>query len=167
MTSTNLNRRAFLRGRSSKFDLGAIRPPWSIEISQFAERCTRCDECIKACPENILFRGDGGYPEVNFQHGECTFCSHCADACQAKAFKVKHTDPKDAWQLNVSIKDSCLSLNAVVCRACGDSCPEGAIRFSLQVGGISSPEIDSETCTGCGECLYVCPKNAVLVQNSN
>ena len=173
MESTNLNRRLFLRGKPPKVESNAIRPPWSIEASQFVEQCERCDKCIEVCPEKILFRGEGGYPEVDFKRGECTFCTECADACEANVFhyikskKSHQPSPAidNAWHLNVSIKPNCLSINAIVCRACGDNCGEQAIHFQLQVGGISIPEISEDKCTGCGACLSVCPELAVSIQN--
>ena len=173
MIKTDLSRRAFLRGKPPKVASNAIRPPWTIEASKFVEQCTRCDECISLCPEKILFRGDGGYPEVDFKRGECTFCAKCADACKAGAFHCFKSDtphdicadPNKAWNLDVTINSNCLSINAVVCRACGDSCYEQAIRFKLQVGGVSIPIIDDDSCTGCGECLSICPKNAVSIKN--
>jgi len=173
MQSTNLNRRAFLRGKSPRTKPDVIHPPWTIEAFQFIENCERCDKCIENCPEKILFRGDGGYPEVDFRRGKCTFCAKCVDVCEAKTFHYFKSDepheicskPDKAWNLNVSIKPNCLSINAIVCRICGDNCEQQAIRFRLQLGGVSIPEIDNDSCTGCGECLYVCPENAVSVQN--
>ncbi len=168
MESTNLQRRAFLRGKSPRLEPNAIHPPWSLETSAFIEKCTRCDECISACPEKILKKGDGGYPEVNFIAGECTFCAKCVEACDSGAFKKTATKgddlkPEDAWNLNITFKENCLSLNAVICRACGDHCDEQAIQFKLKLGGISEPQVDHEECTGCGACVSVCPVHAVKI----
>ena len=136
---------------------------------RFIESCERCDDCITACPENILVRGDGGFPEVNFKLGECTFCTQCAQSCQAGSiqnfYSNLHSDSSSnrysiaakAWNLDVSISSKCLSLNAVVCRACGDNCEPQAIRFQLKVGGISEPQITAEDCTGCGACPFCLP----------
>jgi ferredoxin-type protein NapF len=166
MPSPDFNRRAFLRGESPTFKSSAIRPPWTVELARFIDNCERCDECIKACPENILFRGDGGYPEINFTLGECTFCGKCADICKADAFHSGERDIKNAWSWYANVKPSCLSLNAIVCRACGDNCEEDAIRFQLQVGGKAIPLIDTDECTGCGACLFVCPENAISMLNN-
>jgi len=171
MQTTNLKRRAFLRGKSPRLEPDTIRPPWAIEASQFIEKCIRCDDCITACPEKIINRGDGGYPEINFLKGECTFCSKCADACEAGAFRNRSTEKLDSsiqsskpWTLQVSFATTCLSLNAVVCRSCSDNCDEQAINFKLKLGGISEPLFTQEVCTGCGACVSVCPVRAVQIK---
>jgi ferredoxin-type protein NapF len=134
-------------------------------VAAFVDTCTRCDDCITVCPQQILQRGDGGYPEISFRNGECTFCGQCADACKAKAFLPDERTPHTAWSLSVSIKPSCLSLNGVVCRTCGDHCDDRAIRFQLQTRAVAIPRISQESCTGCGACFSVCPVNAVAIQN--
>jgi len=175
MQTTDLKRRAFLRGKSPRKESNAIRPPWAGEGNLFTDNCERCDECIQVCPEKILFRGDGGYPEVDFKRGLCTFCVECVAVCKHGAFHYFKSDepheicstPDNAWQLDVSIKPTCLSLNAIVCRACGDACDVDAIQFRLQLGGVAIPVVDNDKCTGCGGCLYICPENAVQIKNKN
>lgn len=170
MKETDLKRRAFLRGKSPRLDPDTIRPPWAISGTAFTEKCTRCDECIKACPEKIIYRGDGGYPEVSFQHKECTFCAECVSACQAGAFeKIPSNQSEEetinqAWDLQISFDSSCLSLNAIVCRACADNCDEEAINFKLKLRGFSEPQFSQKDCTGCGACISVCPVRAVKIK---
>lgn len=60
------SRRGILTGRWRKASNG-IRPPWSGDESHFLTHCTRCDACINACENNVLQRGAGGYPSVNFK----------------------------------------------------------------------------------------------------
>jgi ferredoxin len=31
-----------------------IRPPGSVEEWEFLERCIKCDQCLNACPTNVL-----------------------------------------------------------------------------------------------------------------
>ncbi len=79
------SRRGILTGRWRKASNG-IRPPWSGDESHFLTHCTRCDACINACENNILQRGAGGYPSVNFKNNECSFCYACAQACPNRYF---------------------------------------------------------------------------------
>lgn len=168
-----MSRRFFLRGqvsRSSQAIPLPIRPPWAVSESLFVESCSRCSGCISACPQGIIFIGDAGFPEVSFKQGECIFCTECVKACKTGALDASvlsqqtvHTH--QAWSLDVSIQSKCLSLNAVVCRACEDNCEPQAIRFTLKVGGISEPLVSQNDCTGCGGCVAVCPVDAVKIKS--
>lgn len=180
MSSPDMSRRLFLRGKSAASAHLVVRPPWSLPEAHFIEQCQRCDDCIAACPEKIIIHGDGGYPEVNFRLGACTFCAKCAESCDAGAFHYFDAEdsaagnddkphdicarPANAWNLKVSIRSNCLSLNAIVCRACGDHCEEQAIQFQLKPGGVSEPLISQDDCTGCGACLFVCPVDSVSIR---
>lgn len=170
MSLPDRSRRFFLRGKIAAPPPSAVRPPWAGVESAFLERCARCDDCIGSCPENILIRGDGGYPEVNFKRGECTFCGTCVDRCKTSAlsFPMYADEPeklrRDAWDLEVNFASNCLSLNAVVCRACGDNCEPRAIRFQLKTGGIAEPHLSLADCTGCGACASICPVDAILIK---
>jgi ferredoxin-type protein NapF len=59
--------------------------------------------------------------------------------------------------------ETCVELRGVVCRRCGDSCHPRAIAFRIQTGGTAHPHLASERCTGCGDCLPVCPTNAITL----
>ena len=85
MSAIHRSRRALLRGDPTPTE-PPLRPPWSVAEDIFTDVCTRCGECLAACPEKILIRGDGGFPGVDFQRGECTFCRACVDACPEPAF---------------------------------------------------------------------------------
>lgn len=163
----DISRRFFLRGqisRSSKAISTPIRPPWALDESLFIESCIRCSDCISACPQGIIFVGDAGFPEVSFKQAECTFCTSCTKICKTGALDPSVSN-QQAWDLDVSIQSNCLSLNAVVCRACGDNCETQAIRFKLKVGGISEPQISQDDCTDCGACVAVCPVDAVKIKH--
>ncbi len=158
----SINRAQFLRG-----DLHGshqvIRPPWSKTEASFVDLCQRCDECIKACPAGILLRGPGGFPHVDFSRGPCTFCHACAEACRHEAFDPRPKDETPAWNLDLSFTESCLSRQGIVCRSCSDACETAAIRFHLRIGGRSEPQVIEQLCSGCGECLAVCPNRAISI----
>ncbi|HMN74374.1 MAG TPA: 4Fe-4S dicluster domain-containing protein [Rhodoblastus sp.] len=58
------------------------------------------------------------------------------------------------------IGPACVEPRGVACRRCGEACDIGAIRFRLQRGG-AQPLLDISACTGCGDCLAVCPTSAI------
>ncbi|NJD26166.1 MAG: ferredoxin-type protein NapF [Betaproteobacteria bacterium] len=155
----NSSRRGFLRGRPRAE--GEIRPPWAIAEAEFLSACTRCSDCIVACPQGILAAGGGNYPRVDFGRGECTFCSDCVTACRPHALLRVGDDAP--WTLRARIGDTCLPRRNVECRVCGDWCGAGAIRFAPRLGGSPLPAVDDERCTGCGACVAPCPVAAIAI----
>ncbi len=142
--------------------VSALRPPWAIEESQFISRCTRCNACVGACPEQIISI-DRGYPVLHFEHGECTFCRACVECCEVQALDINTIPPLAA---KATINKTCMAQSGVECRVCGDNCESFAISFKLQVGGAAVPQIDSAECTGCGACVRNCPSRAITVIKS-
>ncbi|MCQ2429867.1 MAG: Coenzyme F420 hydrogenase/dehydrogenase, beta subunit C-terminal domain [Clostridia bacterium] len=45
----------------------------------------------------------------------------------------------------------------VLCRACSNACPAGAIRFDKESGSFLYPTIDPDKCVGCEACARACP----------
>jgi ferredoxin-type protein NapF len=153
------SRRGFLRGRPRP--RAEIRPPWALPEATFGERCTRCGDCLKACPQGILVTGDGGFPTVDFSRGECTFCGDCLSACQPAA--LVRQEQQAPWPYKALIGDACLAARHVECRVCADFCDARAIRFTPRLGGIPPPLLDPELCTGCGACVAPCPTTAIRI----
>lgn len=159
-----LSRRAFLTGQRPAA-VKTFRPPWAIAESRFLEQCTRCNECIRVCPSQLLVAGRGGFPEADFLPGNapdgCTFCTECVKACRPLALLIQ---PEQApWQQLAVIGEDCLAQQGVVCRTCGERCEVGAIRFPPRLGGVSLPQLDSAACTGCAACLADCPTHAIHI----
>lgn len=156
-----MTRAQFLSG-----DWGArrapLRPPWARAEHDFVARCTRCDECVGACPTGIIEKGRGGFPAVNFARGECTFCGKCAVACAPRA--LVRREAETPWAVAAEIGSACLALQGVVCRSCGDRCETRAIRFRLAPRAVSLPVLAGDACTGCGACVSVCPARAITMQ---
>lgn len=134
------------------------RLPWVVDEDTFVDSCTRCNKCVNACETQIIVKGDGGFPTVDFTRGECTFCTRCAEACPEMLFRPTTEQP---WDMKAQINQSCLAQNKIECRSCGDMCEVQAIRFKLQAGGVALPELDTDACNGCGACLSVCPVSAI------
>ena len=158
--SNSGSRRAFLRGQFIATPIP--RPFGAIDETRFLDLCTQCGDCARACPEGIIVKGDGGYPEVTLDETGCTFCESCIEACETGALTAG-----TPWSWRPTAKPSCLSRTGVFCRTCQDHCDEAAIRFRLRPGGRSEPEFDADLCTGCGFCIAPCPVHAIeLIQTT-
>lgn len=159
----SINRAQFLRGNFTGRH-SPVRPPWALSESEFVDICTRCKQCISACPEKILRKDNAGFPRVDFTKGECTFCGQCVTHCETTALQKQTERP--AWQLTATISAACLINQDVICSVCAEQCEVSAIRFVFQAGKVPSPEIKVDTCTGCGACFRPCPANAITFQTT-
>ena len=137
------------------------RPPWALAEQQFLDRCTRCGDCVAACPQKVLGVGDGEYPTIGFARGGCTFCGDCVTVCKPGAL-ARHDGR--ALPLLAAAADGCLSLHGTACRVCGEWCEDGAISFRLMIGGRAEVRVDAEKCSGCGACVARCPVGAITVE---
>lgn len=155
----DLSRRRWLKG-----GLAPARPsnclPWSVDWLSFTADCTRCGDCLRACPEQIIVQGDGGYPVLLFSQGECSFCGACADSCPQALFVDRELAP---WQQLATFGDACLAMQGVYCRSCQDVCEANAIKFTPRPGGISRPELVGDLCSGCGACVAPCPVQTIEI----
>lgn len=158
----DLARRGLFRGRLRVAE-PPVQLPWSVAWPQFSTGCTRCGDCLAACPEQILVNGEGGFPTVDFQLGECTFCGDCVAACKEPLFRPASETP---WQYKASIAANCLANSQVYCQRCQDSCEPRAIRFIPTLGRVPTPVIELDSCNGCGACVQDCPVGSIKVDGS-
>ncbi|WP_261817701.1 ferredoxin-type protein NapF [Vibrio gallicus] len=161
----DLSRRRLFTSGSQKNQLiyqVGTRLPWAKDDAEFVDGCTQCGKCIAACETNIIKLGAGGFPSIDFDKGECTFCEKCAEVCPEPIFRPTSTIP---WKIKATIKPSCLAIQNVECRTCSDVCEPFAIQFALQIGRVAQPKLDSNLCTGCGACVSACPVTAISMSD--
>ena len=157
-----MNRLQFLRGNYKSEP--SLRPPWSQVEDVFVDVCDRCDKCITACHNAVIKRGSAGFPEMNFASAGCDFCEACVEACPTQAIQLTDVNRLQPWIYKASINNTCFSERGIVCRSCGEVCEMRAIRFKLAVGGVAHIEFNTQDCNGCGECVSVCPANAIAIK---
>lgn len=163
-----------------------IRPPYALDELDFLIKCTRCSDCIEACPHDVLFplppkRGLQvvSTPAMDLLNKACHLCSDwpCVTACTPGALVQPAPAETDGDNENntanvplprlatASIDTTkCLPYKGPECGACAGSCP---VPNALVWDG-PLPRIDPEFCTGCAMCREVCivePK-AVLIRHS-
>jgi ferredoxin-type protein NapF len=154
-TMVDLARRRWLRGTPEP----VLRPPWALRPdAAFTSACTRCGDCIAACPQHIVAKGEAGFPVLDLRQRGCTFCGACVDTCRPKALD-RAVVPAISAQLGIGA--GCLARQRIDCRVCGDACDARALRFPPRAGGPPEPVLDPDRCTRCGQCVPVCPVQAL------
>lgn len=143
-----------------------LRPPGALPEADFLAACTRCGQCVEACPTGTLLtagpcRGLSlGTPYLVSRQVPCDLCPGldelaCIAACPTAALG-RVEDLRDVRMGTAVIdRDLCLAHNGTICRTCWHVCPfpDEAIRFDARL----RPVVVEEACIGCGLCDYACP----------
>jgi ferredoxin-type protein NapG len=144
-----------------------IRPPYALAELEFLLSCTRCGDCIEACPHTVLFPLSarlgarvGTTPAMDLINKGCHLCEDwpCVSACEAGALSMPETDegserPQLPVLARVSINtQTCFPYSGPECGACEASCPvPDALLWDQQ-----RPHINEDKCVGCGLCREAC-----------
>ncbi|HLP30557.1 MAG TPA: 4Fe-4S dicluster domain-containing protein [Geothrix sp.] len=161
-----------------------LRPPGALEELEFLTKCTRCDKCVRACPENAILKAPptAGLamktPYLDPRSIPCFLCTTlpCIAECDDEALVWPRLTLADGTELEgpkavrmgtARIKPSlCVTWGtddreARACQVCVDRCPypDEAIRIAAPAEGrtVGHPEVVAEACTGCGLCVFACP----------
>ncbi|WP_236621280.1 4Fe-4S dicluster domain-containing protein [Rhodopirellula sallentina] len=142
------------------------RPPGAIDEFQFLSGCTRCGDCITACPHDAIVKapdrlGDvAGTPIIEADHSACMMCEDfpCIASCEPGVLIDSISPIMGTARITEHL---CLAHHSTLCTVCSERCPvEGAIVVTQ-----GKPTVNENDCTGCGVCRYVCPapENAILL----
>ncbi len=148
---------------------GLIRPPGAAKEIDFLARCTRCGECMTACPTNTLQPVwlTAGFPAifspaVTPRRGYCDpQCHECGTVCPTDA--IRFIDQSDrTWAKTgtaVITRQKCLAWEfKKSCMVCDEVCPYDAINFLKEKGSkVPVPHVTENRCAGCGYCEHFCP----------
>ncbi len=141
-----------------------ILPPGAAGLHFFESRCTGCQLCVSACPNQVLRTLDTGkgmlQPTLSFEHGYCRVnCVACSAVCPTGAIRPITPAEKASTQIGrayVRPERCIVTTDKVKCTVCSRNCPPGAITL-VGEGELKMPVVDNERCTGCGACEYLCP----------
>ncbi|MBQ6469476.1 MAG: 4Fe-4S binding protein [Lachnospiraceae bacterium] len=87
----------------------------------------------------------------------CAACLSCEEACSMAFYKV--FDPDKSCIRIVAGKDNEPKVNVCLqCGKCARTCKQGAIKQNAK----GTYVIDKKLCTGCGECVEVCPMHVMV-----
>jgi ferredoxin-type protein NapG len=160
-----------------------LRPPGALDEFDFLVSCTRCDKCLRACPQGSIYRAGpqaalaAGTPIIEPRAMPCFLCTDlpCVTACpegalvwpKRKAAGQELEGPPAVKMGTARVKrNRCLTYEregrpAEPCRTCVDRCPYPgvAIRMSEPEAedGTAHPVVIDDFCTGCGLCSFGCP----------
>jgi ferredoxin-type protein NapG len=146
-----------------------VRPPYALEELPFLLACTRCGDCIEACPHHVVFSLSArlgaqvaGTPAMDLLNKGCHLCEDwpCVRACEPGALSLPQPSADEAQdsppqpRLAVVAIDTgaCLPYLGPECGGCAHSCPvESALLWERE-----RPHIDPDHCTGCALCRAAC-----------
>ncbi len=144
-----------------------LRPPGaSPNENEFLAKCTRCGQCVEACPFDTLRLADlsrGTSAGTPYFIAAQIPCSLCAGYDQPLCIKVCPTDALapvenlEDIRIGTAVVNSeiCWAYNGIMCRHCWHACPwpDKALTYD----GMLHPVVSEENCVGCGLCEQACP----------
>lgn len=154
-----------------------VRPPGSVEESQFVLICARCGNCFRSCPEGIIVAdcGESGLaglltPKLDFSRRYCNeWCNECGKVCPTGAVAELELNAKRDIVMGVAEVDKSVCLawsSGKCCMVCQEFCPYQAVETVVH-GGVNCPVVNENLCRGCGACQSQCParpERAVIVR---
>jgi len=158
-----------------------IRPPGSVDEGHFLDRCIRCGDCMKVCPNNALHPAvfEGGIEglwtpvlvsRIGYCEPNCTLCSQVCPTGAIWEITVAEKNGKNPIRIGTAFYDRgrCLPWGmATECIVCEEWCPTSPKAICLvaaevtdaqgQTKTVKQPYVDPKRCTGCGACEFACP----------
>lgn len=131
-----------------------LRPPGAVEEAAFLDRCTRCDDCAKACPHGSITASQAdGTPVIFANETPCYLCHDlpCIDACGTEA--LMPLDRVADVRMGIAEVRERFCTAGQGCHACVSKCPVDALAMDF---GAMRLQVDAERCVGCGVCEHVC-----------
>ena len=170
-----------------------IRPPGSYNEEDFIERCIRCGQCMRVCPNNALHpttfeAGLEGMwtplliAKIGYCEPTCTLCGQVCPTGAIKELSLKQKvgdedTPADRIGTAFIDRGRCLPwAMATPCIVCEEWCPTSPksiyLRDEIAIDRLGNevkvkrPYVDAAVCTGCGACEFACPvsdKRAIYI----
>ena len=150
-----------------------ITPPGSAGAKNFYSKCTACQLCVAACPNEVLRPSSDlehlMQPYASYERGWCRpECTTCSDVCPAGAILPVTPQQRTAIQVGRAVwhREDCLPVrDGQECGNCARHCPSAAIVMVHSdpdnPDSLKIPAVLEEKCIGCGACEYVCPVRPV------
>lgn len=131
-----------------------LRPPGAVEEEVFLERCTKCSDCLKACPHgSIVFNQQDGTPVIFADQVPCYLCEDlpCIAACATDALVA--VDGPQQVRMGVVTVSHRLCTAGQGCHACVSKCPTDTLSMNFDTQRLA---VEVSRCVGCGICEQIC-----------
>jgi len=155
-----------------------VRPPGARRENDLLALCSRCGQCMKVCPTNVLQPAittagpDGLFtPKMDFRVGSCEWsCNECGKVCPTGAIQQLTLPAKRKTVIGRAYIDRnrCIPWADVqTCLVCQELCPVPGKAINIQPEEATAPDgrsvkigrpvVVAERCIGCGVCQNACP----------
>ena len=122
--------------------------------------CMGYGSCVSVCPSGAI-SVDSGVAVVNSE--KCTGCGLCISSCPKKLIKLVPADnrvfiPCSSKDKGSQTRQYC-EIGCIGCKKCLNVCQTQSIHIVDNIA-----VIDHDTCTSCGDCVAVCPRNIITIK---
>jgi 4Fe-4S ferredoxin len=128
-------------------DAISVEKPFAGRWTRDENTCQTCHTCVEVCPANAIFNKKAKPGErvekISHRPDACIYCGACAVACPVNAIDVRKTAILPEMEKKGPLEKKLLEVPV----------PEALLRTCL--------ETDEAACLGCGNCVIVCPVNAL------
>jgi len=131
-----------------------LRPPGAVEEQLFLERCTKCNDCVTACPPGaITAHQQDGTPVLFADRSPCLLCEDfpCITACGTES--LLPVEGIEQVRMGIAAVSHRLCTAGQGCHACVSKCPTDALVMDFESLRLV---VAKEACVGCGMCEMVC-----------
>jgi MauM/NapG family ferredoxin protein len=173
--------------RRDEREVRLIRPPGARREDDVLALCSRCGQCMKVCPTNVLQPAtwqagpDGIFtPRMDYRAGQCEWsCNECGKVCPTGAIQALALPRKRRTVIGRAYvdHDRCYPwADGLTCLVCQELCPLPEKAIIIDEGEtigsdgtsvkLGRPKVVPERCIGCGVCEHVCPvphESAIIV----
>ncbi len=131
-----------------------------VKVKVDADKCIQCKNCTLHCQTQAT-----PYPNEDWLPGECVYCYSCSSQCPTAAITFPLlTLPAKSKSINFSRRKwvfaTMLSLAVAPLFRISAAAKRASEKLIRPPGALSEPDFLT-LCVKCGECMKVCPTNAI------